>query len=270
MRPTVSTEPLSGARGCVGDVARLGRSIPLFPVDRVMRLAAVAEARRAASPRIGWAAIFTKAYALVAREMPELRTWVAGLIRPRLATADASVATLAINRTEETADRLFWLRIAAPDRLPLTTLQRTIDDAGTKPVAEIFARQLELERTPGPLRRAILRWNMRTASAKRTTRIGTFSLSTLAGLGATNRFHPTLCTTSLSYGPLESDGRCVVTVIADHRVLDGVAAARALHWLEQALAVDTVAELAGLRDLAVSPPPAVDRDPPAGGRRAAA
>ena len=271
MRPTVSTTPLSGARGCVGDVARLGREIPLFPVDRTMRLAAVAEARAAASSRIGWAALFTKAYARVTREMPELRTWVAGLVRPRLATTDASVATLAISRVEDGVDRLCWARITAPDGLPLAALQRTIDDACTKPVAEAFPRQLELERTPGPLRRAILRWNMRSASPKRATRIGTFSLSTLAGLGATNRFHPTLCTTSLSYGPLEADGRCVVTVIADHRVLDGAAVARALAWLEQALVGDITAELANLGHATVSAAPqADDGPPPVAGRRAAA
>jgi NADH:ubiquinone oxidoreductase subunit 2 (subunit N) len=31
--------------------------------------------------------------------------------------------------------------------------------------------------------------------------------STLAGAAATNRFHPTICTTSLSYGPLDGEGR---------------------------------------------------------------
>jgi hypothetical protein len=118
----------------------------------------------------------------------------------------------------------------------------------------MFKRQLELEMVPGPLRRTILRWNMNSRSAKRANRIGTFSLSTLAGLGASNRFHPTLCTTSLSYSPLESDGRCVATIIADHRVLDGAAVARALQWLEQALQTDIVAELTALR---AAPPAAV-------------
>ncbi|MFM7107725.1 MAG: acyltransferase, partial [Planctomycetaceae bacterium] len=161
MSPTVTTSRLSPARRCVGDVARLGRELPLFPVERTMRLAAVAEARDAAATRIGWAAIFAKAYALVARETPALRSWVAGILRPRLATADRSVATLAVNRTEDGADRLCWTRIAAPETLPLAAIQQAIDDALTKPLAEAFARQIELERLPGCLRRTILRWNMR-------------------------------------------------------------------------------------------------------------
>jgi hypothetical protein len=241
--PTVTTAPLPAGRGCVNDIAVLALGIPLFPVDRLMRLDAVAEARNAAAVRIGWAAIFLKGYALVARETPALRSWLAGRLRPRLATSGESVAALAINRGDGGDDRLFFARLARPDAVPLPLLQHSIDRFVTRPVEDVFKRQLELEGVPGWLRRTILRWNMRSTSPKRATRIGTFSLSTLAGFAATNRFHPTICTTSLSYGPLEGDGRCLVTVIADHRVLDGAAVAKALARLEDILTTELVAEL---------------------------
>lgn len=249
---SISTTRLSRGRACIGDVARLAREIPLFPVERTLRLEAVAEARAVAAPRIGWAAVFLKAYAEVAREMPVLRSWIArGLphgpgLRDRLVTAAESVATLAVNRIEQGEDRLFWPRLPAPDRLPLPEIQQFVHAAATAPVEDFYRRQLELEMVPGLLRRTILRWNMNSGSAKRAARIGTFSLSTLAGLGATNRFHPTICTTSLSYAPLEADGRCLVTLIADHRVLDGAAAARALARLEELLRGGIAAELRGL------------------------
>lgn len=252
--PTITTAPLPAGRGAVNDVALLGRGIPLFPVDREMRLAAVADARAAAPTRIGWAACFLKAYALVAREQPLLRSWLVGGLRPRLATSSQSVATLAINRADEQgADRLFFARLAAPDTLPLAAVQAFIDRHTTSPVDEIFRRQLELEMVPGWLRRTILKWNMRSASPKRPGRIGTFSMSSLAGFSAGNHFHPTLCTTSLSYGPLESDGRCLVTLIADHRVLDGAAVARALARLEQVLATEIATELTTVRDPDAAP-----------------
>jgi hypothetical protein len=249
-RPIVTTSRFTAARGCVSDVALLARAIPLFPVERGMQLAPLAEARAAASVRIGWAALFLKAYALVAREMPVLRTWLvnglAGGLTRRLATSSESVATLAVNRVEDGEDRLFWARLARPDALPLPEIQAFVADCTTKPVEEIFKRQFELEMVPGWLRRTILRWNMNSTSRKRAARIGTFSLSTLAGMGATNRFHPTICTTSLSYAPLAADGSCLVTLIADHRVLDGVAAARALARLEETLVGDMARELRGL------------------------
>lgn len=243
---TVTTAPLAVGRGCVNDIAELAKTIPLFPVDREMQLADVAAARSAAAERIGWAAIFLKGYGIIAREMPVLRSWLAGRIVRRIATSSHSVAVLTINRTDEEADRLFFARLVRPDDMPLPLLQAAIDRFATEPTERVFKRQLQLEALPGGLRRVILRWNMRSASPKRATRVGTFSLSTLAGFGVTNRFHPTLCTTSLSYGPLDADGRCLVTAIADHRVLDGAAVARALARLEEVLTNEIVTELRGV------------------------
>lgn len=254
MPAMITTSRFTGARGCVSDIATLALRVPLFPVDRVMQLADLAEARAACPERIGWAAIFLKAYALVAREMPVLRTWFSRGLFPRLVTVPHTVATLAVNRTDSAGDRLLFARLRKPETESLAEIQRFIHDCTTAPLDRMFKRQLQLEMVPGPLRRTILRWNMNGRSAKRAGRIGTFSLSTLAGLGASNRFHPTLCTTSLSYTPLEADGRCTVTLIADHRVLDGAAVARALQWLEQALQTDIAAELIALR---AAPPAAV-------------
>jgi len=269
--PAVTSTPLSNARACIGDVALLGREIPLFPVERTMQLGGLAAARGRAVPRIGWAAVFLKAYAVVAENMPALRTWIVRgaphgfRLRDRLATSAESVATLAVNRVEEGEDRLFWPRLRHPDRLGLREIQGFVEAAATQPVKDFYKRQLQLEMLPGALRRTILRWNMNSCSPKRAARIGTFSLSTLAGAAATNRFHPTICTTSLSYAPLEADGRCLVTLIADHRVIDGAQAARALERLEQVLAGRMAEELAGLA--AVTPAPTLA---PAAGRPAAA
>jgi hypothetical protein len=247
MPPTITTAPVSGHRGCVADVALVAREIPLFPVDRVLRLGPVADARTACPTRIGWAAVFLKAYGLVAREMPVLRTWFVRGLWPRLATASESVATLAVNRTDGGDERLCFARLQRPDALPLAEIQAFVQACTTRPIEEMFKRQLELEMMPGPVRRTILRWNANSTSPKRPARIGTFSLSALASQQAFNRFHPTLCTTSLTYGPLESDGRCLVTLIADHRVLDGAAAARALERLEAVLGGPVTAELTALR-----------------------
>jgi hypothetical protein len=254
--PTVTTAPLPAGRGAVNDVALLARAIPLFPVDREMDLADLARARNAARPRIGWSAMFLKAYGLVAREMPLLRSWLTGGFRPRLATASESVATFAINRTDDGADRLFFARLPRPEATSLVAIQVFIDRHATAPLDEVFRRQLELEMVPGWLRRTILGWNMRSASPKRPGRIGTFSMSSLAGFQSGNHFHPTLCTTSLCQGPLDDVGRCRVTVIADHRVLDGVTVARALERLEQVLNGEIVAELTDLRALAHGRPEA--------------
>jgi len=106
---------------------------------------------------------------------------------------------------------------------------------------------------PRFLRRLVLRWNLRSASAKRALRIGTFSLSTLAGEGCSNRGHPTFLTTSLAYDPLDDVGRMRVTLLADHRLLDGVPAARALAALEKTLTGEIIDELVTLTDRPQAP-----------------
>ena len=259
--PAITTRRLDAQRLLVGDIVRLSRRIPIFPVDRVMRLGAVDEVRRRAVVRVGWAAIFLKAYALVARDRPALRSWLARPFvplvgRPRWATSPVSVAALALSRPRgaETpeADRaldpeaIWWARIRAPDERPLADLQAEITRFSTAPVDELFKRQFELRMVPRFVRRLVLRANLRSASERRATRLGTFSLSTLAGEGCSNRGHPTFLTTSLSYDPLDEAGQMRVTLLADHRLIDGVPAARALRALEATLVGDILGELVTL------------------------
>ena len=242
----------------MGDVVRLSRHVPIFPVEREMDLGKLEETRRKSPVRIGWAAIFIKAYALVARDRPVLRSWfvpprVPLVGRPRWATSPVSVASLALSRPrgEETpaADRaldpdaIWWARIRAPDTVSLPDLQAEITRHATAPVDDVFKRQLELRMVPRMVRRIVLRWNLRSASPRRALRLGTFSLSTLAGEGCSNRGHPTFLTTSIAYDPLDSTGRMRVTLLADHRLLDGVPAARALGALEATLRGEISREL---------------------------
>lgn len=247
-RPVVTR--LDRQRLLVCDVVAAARRVPVFPVERLMNLAEVAAARSAAPVRVGWAALFVKAYAVVAREMPMLRSWylpnLCPGLPPRVATSTESVATVSINRSVDGSDTLFWAQLPAPDQQPLPNLQAAISRHATEPVDTVFRRQRELAALPRWLRKTVLWWNLHTASRKRAKRMGTFSLSTLAGQAAYNRFHPSPLTTSLAYGPLDESGRALVTLLADHRLLDGAPVARALERLEQVLQHEMVAELQSL------------------------
>jgi len=259
--PAIALRRLDPQRLLVIDIVRLARHVPTYPVERVMHLAAVEEARRRCAPRIGWAAVFLKAYALVARERPALRSWIARPLvplvgRPRWATSPVSVASLALSRPREDdtpaadgaldPEAIWWARIREPDALPLPALQAEIGRHAAAAVDEVFARQLELRMLPRLLRRFVLRWNLRSPAAKRPLRLGTFSLSTLAGEGSANRGHPSFLTTSLTYDPLDDAGRMRVTLLADHRLIDGVPASRALAALEATLTGEILDELVTL------------------------
>src|SRR5262249_43346786 len=82
--PHARTLALTPPRRVIGDLVHFARRVPTVPVQRRMRLAAVAAARSAARPRPGWCAVFTKAYAIVAAARPELRRTYLAFPRPHL------------------------------------------------------------------------------------------------------------------------------------------------------------------------------------------
>jgi hypothetical protein len=91
---------LSKPRRLVCDLLHFARQVPSVPVQRRMALAPVVAARSRAAPRPGWCAIFTRAYALVAAETPELRRAYLKFPTPRLYEHPASVAAVAVERRQ--------------------------------------------------------------------------------------------------------------------------------------------------------------------------
>jgi hypothetical protein len=102
---------------------------------------------------------------------------------------------------------------------------------------------------PRPLRR-LLWWAALNLSGRRRVRLlGTFGVSTVAGLGAGTLFLPSPLTTTLNYGPVAEDGSVEVRLLFDHRVLDGATMARALADMERVLNCEILAELRYFRAL---------------------
>jgi hypothetical protein len=222
-------------RALVLDLVALAAREAHFPVERTLDLVEVAALRQRAARRISWTVLFMKAYAAVAANCPQLRQAYCRWPWPRLCESAENVAMVAINREYGGEDRLCWGRFISPERSSLSELQDGLDTYQHEPVEQIFRRQVRLSRFPGPLRRLALWLNLNFARKRRARRLGTFSMSTLAGQQALNRFHPTLLATSLTFGPLDERGRALVTLVCDHRVLDGALAARALTSLHNTM-----------------------------------
>ena len=224
------------------------RRIPQFVVNRYVALDEVAKLRGQAARRISWTVLFLKAYAIVAAECRPLRQAHVAWPWPHLLEMPHSVAMVAINRWDDVRqeDRLCWGRFLRPEEQSLAALQQALEFYQTGPLDEAFRRQMLLNRFPTPLRRLLWWINRNLVVKNRARRIGTFGMSTLAGQGAWNRSHPTIHATSLTYGPLDAERRMLVSLICDHRVLDGALAARALAELEAAFAGPIREELAQL------------------------
>jgi hypothetical protein len=239
--------PISINRRLVLDGLHFAHSVPLYPIEKTFELAEVAHLRKTATRRISWAAIFVKAYALAARRHRPLRQTYVRWPWPHLLEETHSTAMVVVNRQYLGEDRICWAPLPMPEKRSLAGLQRELDAFQTSPVEAAFRRQLRLSRMPTPLRRFLYWWNMNFAGSRRAKRLGTFTMSTLAGEGVLNRMHQTFLTTSLTYGPLDDSGRALVTLLCDHRVVDGIVAARAMTDLEAALHGPIVAELKTLQ-----------------------
>jgi hypothetical protein len=216
------------------------------PAERRMNLSAVVAARQRCTPRPSWSAIFIKAYALVAREVPELRRIYFGLPWQRCVEFAHSTASVAVEIRYDGEPAVFPCVIDDPASLPLAAISDTIREVAQTPAENIAMFNIygALAKLPAPMRWAIftILFNM---PMHRATRFGTFALSTVGSHG-TELLHPlSAWPTLLTYGALAADGTIAVRIIFDHRVMDGFGVAHALARLEETLNGAIVTELQG-------------------------
>ncbi len=227
---------LSVPRLMVIDLLYFASGIPTVPVQKRMSLADLVSARAACRQRPRWTAIFTKAYALVAQEFPELRRAYVKIPWPHLYEYPCSRANITIERDYQGERALFTLSIKDPARESLREIGRQLQLASTAPVESIkdFRRALRSARWPRPLRRALW-WLGLNIGRQRANYFGTFAVSVYSALHAESLHPLSPLTTTLNYGVMNSDGTVNVRIIYDHRVLDGATVARALARLEEIL-----------------------------------
>jgi hypothetical protein len=233
-------------RTLVLDGLCFARRVPLFPAEKTIDLAEVAQLRSTRKRRVSWAVLFVKAYAIAAQRHPALRQMYVRWPWPHFVEVAESTAMVVVNREFHGENRICWGKLDHPERRTLLSLQWQLSEFQTKPVEQIFRSHVRLSRMPTALRRLVYWWNFNFSGNKRAKRLGTFSMSTLSGQGVLNRGHQTFLTSSLTYGPVDEHGRAVVTLLCDHRVVDGIVAAQALADLEAAFRGPIAEELRAL------------------------
>jgi hypothetical protein len=243
------TVPMSLPRRLICDVLYFARQIPTIPVQREMNLAPLLRARQEAGVRVRWATLFLKAYALVGRQIPELRRIYIPYPWPHFYEHPQSIASVSLERDYQGEKAVLFGHLRGPDNQALPALDHALTRYKEEPLEKfgMFRRALLVSRFPWPLRWLAWWLSLNFSGHKRASRIGTFGLSVYSGLGAES-LHPLApLTTLLNYGVIHDDGRVTARIIYDHRVMDGSTVARALVLLEQTLNTEIVAELGSLR-----------------------
>jgi len=253
--PSLAPSPVAGrwfrlpqSRRLVTDLMHFACRVPSEGVVVVWNLAELARIRQAASPRIGWAALFMKAYGLVSAEFPLLRQAYMTWPWTHLYEHPTATARMTVARSFHGEDWVFFARIENPDRLPLSSLQEQIDAFKDAPVESIpsFMRQFSFSRLPVLLRRPAWWWALSVSGARRAHRFGTFALTSISAMGAVAIQPKCIATSTLTFGPVNESGDVDVRIVFDHRVFDGVAVASILTRLKSVLKTTITDELRAL------------------------
>lgn len=235
---------ISLPRRLICDLMRASMDVPFVSLSRSLNIRPLLEARAGAMAPAGWAALFVKAFALVARDEPILRTVYAKWPRPMLYELPTSVALVAVARIEDGEECVMPQRIAAPEAMALAAVDAEIRRAKTAPIEDVpmFRKIMRATRLPLPLRR--LSWAIGlNFGRQRGNWFGSFAVSSVAAYGG-GELHPiTPGPFIVSYGRVEPDHTIHVVIRWDHRVTDAAPIARVLTRLEQVLNTEIAAEL---------------------------
>ncbi|WP_183708858.1 acyltransferase [Bradyrhizobium sp. ERR14] len=236
--------PISLPRRLICDLMRASMDVPFVSLSRSLNIRPLLEARAGAATPAGWAATFVKAFALVARDEPILRTVYAKWPWPTFYELPNSVASVAIARVEDGEECVMPQRIAAPEAMALAAVDAEIRRGKTAPIADVpmFRKIMRATRLPLPLRR--LSWAIGlNFGRQRGNWFGSFAVSSVAAYGG-GELHPiTPGPFIVSYGLVEPDQTIHVVIRWDHRVTDAAPIARVLTRLEQVLNTEIAAEL---------------------------
>ena len=235
---------ISLPRRFVADLMHASMCVPFVSLSRPINVRGLIEARAHCTEPAGWAAIFLKAFAILAKGEPTLRTLYAKWPWPSLYELPDSVGTVAIARVEDGQDCVLFQQIRYPDAVPLTQIAAELRHAKDAPLHEVasFRRMLGITRLPLPLRR--LCWALGlNFGRQRANFFGSFGITSVAAYGP-GELHPlSPGPFVLSYGVVNPDQTIDVVLRWDHRVCDAALMARMLGRLEQVLNNEISAEL---------------------------
>lgn len=226
--------PLSRPRRLIGDLLYFAAGVPTAPVQRRMNLSQLMMSRSCCPDKPSWTAIFTKAYALVSDEFPDLRRAYIKIPHPQLYEYPASVASVAFEREYEGGKAILIGRVKNPGSLSLDELTEKLRVFANAPLEEMkdFRRALRMCRMPRMIRRLVW-WFLLNSGRRRGSYFGTFGVRPASGAEALHPASP--LTTLLTFGDVDDNGIVDVRLVYDQRVLDEATVANVLSRLEETL-----------------------------------
>lgn len=218
--------------------------VPFVSLSRPIDVHSLVAARHLLARPPGLAAIFVKAFALVARDEPVLRTLYAKWPWPHFYELPRSTAVVAVARVENGEDCVIMERMPRPDSLPLADIDARLRHTKQAPLEDVpdYQRIVRLMRLPQPLRRFAW-WVARNIGRLHGNNFGTYGVTSVAAFGPGQLHAISPGPYIVSYGVIAPDATIDVVIRWDHRITDAAQIARAMTRLEQVLNSEIAAEL---------------------------
>lgn len=253
MRGTVRKITLP--RRLVADLMHASIRVPFVSLSRPLDVRQLLEARALVAQPPGWAAIFVKAFSLVAKDQPVLRTLYNKWPWPCFYELPRSIAMIAIARVEDGQDCVLPQKVPAADELPLIEVDAQIRHAKDAPISEVpaFRKILRVTRLPLLLRRVMWLIGL-NFGRQRANWFGSFGVTSVAAYGAGELHALSPGPFILSYGVVEPDQTIDVVIRWDHRITDAALIAKTLTRLEQVLNTEIAGEICSQRQQAEPKP----------------
>jgi len=245
---------LPDSRHFIIDFLYFAKKVPSQPAERTGNFLELDQLRKGTNYRIGWAAIFTRAYAVMANRHPVLRQRICEWPWMRLYQKPEQEAKICVSREYKGEKWLFFFGINKPEGKSLTEIQQELIRASTAPIDTIpaFARQTKYHRVPRFIRRLYWRLALNFPNLCCDAAKGTFGLTSTAPWNATIIHPPSAGHIVLTYSPMDEQGDMQFTLVYDHRIFDGATAAQFLAELEDVLQNQIKNELELLRNRQLS------------------
>lgn len=236
---------LSTGRKLVMENLYQAQCVPTTTVSRALDVSELVEARRRAVPAPSWNAIFMRAFALVARDRPELRRSYIRWPWGHFYDHPHSVCAMVFERELDGEMVLLAKRFRAPEEMSLETIDRHLHYYKDAPLEKVgdFRRLLRAGSVPLVLRRLAAWAHLHVSGCFRSRHLGTFMMSSIGSLGTKPINPPAILSSCMSLGPISPTGQMELILTFDHRVTDGRPIALAMNELDRVLHEEILDEI---------------------------
>lgn len=219
-------------------------SVPLVVVRRTLKLDRLVQARASLAARPGWTPMIAKAFCIVARDEPWLRTFYQRWPWPHFYEVPRSIAMAAIIRDGFDKYAPILLKIGSADVMTLSEVEAILQNGKSAPLEQVpdLNRLMRITKLPTPLRRLFWAFGLHVGR-QRANNFGTFALTSLATLGSETTVLNSPGPSMMTYGLVKPDSTMEILLHWDHRIYDGALACHALQRLQDVMNGEIADEL---------------------------